>query len=51
MRPAIPEDTGVLAVPAPTFAIDPDVRQDVVSALWLIAVTVVPGILLIPFLI
>lgn len=37
------DDTGVLAVPAAS-TIDPDLRQDITSAAWMMAVVTVPGL-------
>lgn len=50
MHVASPDDTGVLATPrAVTF--DDELRQDIASAVWLIAVVTVPGLALLAYLV
>lgn len=45
MNAASADDTGILTVPtAAATTIDPDLRQDLTHAAWMMAVVTVPGL-------
>ena len=51
MNAASADDTGVLAVPTASSTIDPDLRQDITSAAWMMAVVTMPGLAVLALLV
>ena len=51
MNAASADDTGVLAVPATSSTLDPDIRQDITSAAWMMGVVTLPGLAVLALLV
>ncbi len=51
MNAASADDTGVLAVPSGSTSLDPDLRLDITSAAWMMAVVSVPGLAVLALLV